>query len=151
MSEVTGISGVSQQLLHSLPSVPTACTVVLAGSSGHAGEHKERFSPVEAAPDSEAQKERSQPGLPTFDITANAGIPAHGREALQHFLPPERAGLFADMLGHLDFGAGGSTASPKLMVWSCTLPMRTVSALTSFIRWGLTTDWRGPRGLPTVA
>jgi hypothetical protein len=61
------------------------------------------------------QKARSLQGAPTFDVVATAGLQP-GRDALQHFPLPDKSGLFADMLGHLDFNGSGGTLSPKLLV-----------------------------------
>ncbi|BDA44852.1 probable GATA transcription factor 12 at C-terminar half [Coccomyxa sp. Obi] len=62
----------------------------------------------------ETKKTRSLHGPPMFDIVASAGVHP-GQSALQHFPLPDKSGLFADMLGHLDFNVSGGTLSPKLL------------------------------------
>lgn len=62
---------------------------------------------------------RSKQGPSTFDIVATAGLPLGKDDALQHFPLPDRSGLFADMLGHLDFSSSVSTVSPKFLVSLC--------------------------------
>jgi hypothetical protein len=58
------------------------------------------------------QSSHSKPTPPTFDIVAAAGLPPSKDALQQHFPLPDRSGLFADMLGHVDF----SSVSPKLLV-----------------------------------
>ena len=99
---------------------PTACTALgLPGSSRFSSDRKSLASPQQQSFSSGGQKARSLPGLPTFDIVANAGL-VQGRDILHTFQLPERQNMFAEMLGHMELSSSGTTSSPKLAVrvWS---------------------------------
>lgn len=95
----------------------TACTATdsVQVSAGNARAQKGFQQPLVAG---ELQSMRAKQGPPTFDILATAGPPLGREDALHHFPLPDRSGLFADMLGHLDFNTTVSTVSPKFLVSS---------------------------------
>lgn len=93
----------------------TACTLSVQGTASTPGSSKGQKVCQQTVISCGAQKSRVMHGPPTFDILATAGLHP-GTDALQHFPLPDKSGIFADMLGHLDFNASGGTLSPKLLV-----------------------------------
>ena len=109
------LSRESPQRASESPPTATACTLSVQGTTSSPGSSKGHMHFQQTILSCGNQKARSLHGPPTFDIVATAGLQS-GRDALQHFPLPDKSGLFADMLGHLDFNGSGGTLSPKLLV-----------------------------------
>lgn len=105
----------SPQQASESPPTATACTLSGHNTISSPGSSDGHMACQQTMLSCGTKKTRSLHGPPMFDIVASAGVHP-GQSALQHFPLPDKSGLFADMLGHMDFNVSGGTLSPKLLV-----------------------------------